>query len=91
VTLVWKDAKDPADIAWYAVDCVSFLGDSEIATGSFTVPDGLTNVQELFTATEARIKLSGGDVGVSYLIGLLLTTTDNQTFQRDIKLKVKDL
>lgn len=90
-TLAWKDEKDPQDIAWYKVDCDAFLDGAEIASATFTAPSGLTKVTELNTTTEARIKLSGGTAGTRYLVSLLLTTNDGQTFQRDIQLTVKDL
>jgi hypothetical protein len=91
MTLAWIEEKDPADIVWYNVDCKNFLNGAEIATATFTAPEGLTKVLELNTATDARVKLSGGTAGTRYFVGLLLTTNDGQTFQRDIQLEVKDL
>lgn len=87
----WPEKKDPADISWWEVNCESFLDGDTITTATFTAPAGLTKVEESYTDTTARVKLSGGTAGTTYSLTIDVVTTGGQTFQRTIALGVKEL
>lgn len=90
MSTLWREPKDPADEAWYGVDCAAFLDDDTLATAAFTVPDGLTKVAEAHTTTVARVKLAGGTAATRYNLTLDITTTGGQTFQRTLILPVAE-
>lgn len=87
----WPEIKDPSDISWWSLDLASFLNGDTLATATWTLPTGLTKAAETNTTTVAKVKISGGTAGESYACVLDVTTTDGQTFQRTITLKVKEL
>lgn len=91
MSLAWKEAKDPADVSWWALDCAAFLDGDTLSAAAWTAPTGITKVAETNTTTEAKVKLSGGTAGQTYAMTIDLTTAGGQTFQRTIGLKVKEL
>lgn len=79
--------KDPDAQLDFSVDWSDwFTGEEEIASVTWTVETGLTNVTTYYTATTATIWLSGGKAGVSYKVACRITTdssparTDERTF-----------
>lgn len=68
--------KRSADSLNYTFDFSQWLasGDS-VASATWTVPSGLTQVSSSTTSTTAVVKISGGTVGTSYTITCAMTTT----------------
>jgi hypothetical protein len=91
MSLKWPEAKDPSDISWWALDVAAFLAGDTLVTAVWTAPAGLTKVAETNTSTVAKVKFSGGTAGSTHDVVLDFTTADAQTFQRTVKLKVKEL
>ena len=79
--------KDPDAQLDFSVDWSDwFTGEEEIASVTWTVETGLTNVTTSYTGTTATIWLSGGKAGRSYKVACRITTdssparTDERTF-----------
>jgi len=60
-----------------------------IATSTFTLPSGITASASSFSATKAKVWLSGGTDGQSYQIKNEIVTAGGRTFERTVKIKVK--
>ena len=82
--------KDPDSIEPYTVDwgTLGWLGSDTIASSTWTVPAGITEVSASSTTTVATILLSGGTSGASYSLVNEITTAaglkDNRTIQIDM-------
>ena len=83
--------KDPQAVLNYSVDWSLWLaaGDT-IATSAWTVPAGLTLVSQSNNATMATVVVSGGTVGVNYVITNHITTAASRQDDRSIVLQVED-
>ena len=97
--LLW-DPKDPDDVLDYVVDWTAVLSATEaIITSEWEITpvsatDPLTKDSDEIVSPDAqktRIWLSGGNPGVTYLVVNTVTTDETRTFERTVKLKVKDL
>lgn len=68
--------KRSADILFYTFDFSEWLasGDS-VASATWTVPAGVTQVTSSTTSTTALVKISGGTVGTNYTITCSMVTT----------------
>jgi hypothetical protein len=74
------EKKDPDAVLWYAIDWSTWLGEATITGSTWEVPTGLTQVgAAAFTATEAKIKLSGGTAGQRYNVRNRITTSGGET------------
>lgn len=82
------DPKDPSDVAWYEIDLSGVVGDDPVATVTCS-PVGVTMVSDDVVGNTYLIKLSAGTAGTTAKLPLLITTTGGQTFERTVKLKVK--
>lgn len=85
--------KDPADVVTYVVDWNedSFLGSDTITgTPEWTVPAGITKASQSNTATTASARLSGGTAGVDYEVACKITTVAGETFERTIRVQVRE-
>ena len=81
--------KDPDAKLDYTVDWTSWLGSDTIASVSWTVPSGITNVSTSNTTKTATIWLSDGTVGKSYNIACKITTTATRIDERTITISVR--
>jgi hypothetical protein len=83
--------KSPYATLSYSVDWTAWLsaGDT-IDTVTWTVPAGLTNVQESNTATKASIKLSGGTAGQQYDVRCQIETVGGLIDARTLRFMVVD-
>lgn len=94
VTAKWVSPKDDGDITNWTQDFsaeMTTLGDT-IATASWSLPAGITNVAESNTTTTASVKISGGVIGVKYdCVVTITTTTSAETFERTVELAVKEV
>jgi hypothetical protein len=80
--------KDPDETVDYSFNWALKLETDAIATSTFALPDGLTEVS---TSTEGRttsIFVSGGTRGRIYRIVNTLTTTGGRTLERTIYVKI---
>lgn len=86
--------KDPADVLDYTFDWGTYAwlvtGDT-IATSTWSVPAGLTEVTNTKTTTTTTIWLSGGTSGTQYTLRNTITTTGGRTAQRAFSIEVCDL
>lgn len=83
--------KDPNAIKSWKWDWSGYLTSLDadtIATSTFTVPADLTKEGEGNTATTATVKLSGGTVGEIYSVTNRITTTNGDTEEASMYLKV---
>ena len=91
MSLRFPAAKDPSDVTWWELDCAGELADGDtIASVTWTVPVSLTIVSQSVSGSTARVKLSGGTVGLATLTADI-TTTAGETMQRTVLLQIKDL
>lgn len=77
-----KFQKDPVATLDYSVDWSQWLGADTLATSTWTVPTGLTQVTASNTTTKTTVWLSGGTLGTVYTIKNLITTTGGRTDER---------
>lgn len=70
--------KDPGATLDYSVDWTEFLETGEaIASSTWTVPTGITEVTTSNTDTKGTIWLSGGTLGQTYELVNRITTDNN--------------
>lgn len=85
--------KDPDAVLDYDRDWSTYLEEGETITSStWTVPDGLTEEPGgTHSDTVAKVWISGGTVGKSYVITNEITTSEGRIDDRSIKIKIKNL
>ena len=83
------DPKDPDEILDYAIDWTGRLGSDTIATSSWTVPDGITQVSASISGAICTIWLSGGTLDQSYSILNRITTDGGRTMDRTVILPIR--
>lgn len=83
--------KDPDETIDFAFNWAAFLGTDTIATATFSLPDGLTQVSTSNTTKTATIFVSGGTAGYSYRITCRITTAGGRTKDKTIRIKVRNL
>jgi len=81
--------KDPDAILDYIVDWINWLCSDTIATGTWTVPTGITKVSNSITDTEAIVWLSGGTAGHSYDLTCRIITAGGRVDDRTISILVR--
>lgn len=91
MSLAFLHPKDPDEVIDYDLDWSRQLSrDADtIATSAWTVPSGITQDDSENTDTLAKIWLSGGTNGESYLLINHITTAAGRVFERTVKLRVK--
>ena len=85
--------KDPDATLDYSVDWTVYLGSSSIATSVWTVPTGLTEVSSSNDGKIAKVVISGGVVGTTYIVTNTITfVKDGETLtdDRSIRLFISD-
>lgn len=80
--------KDPQDIRIYTIGWSGWLGTATIATSTWVVPTGVTNVVDASTTTTTSIKVSSGTNGRTYPIANRITTSAGETRQVSFDLEV---
>ncbi len=87
-----KIPKSPVAELDYGEDWTAWLAGETLATSEWTVPSGITNVDDSFTTTTAFIRLSGGTSGQEYVVVNRITTAPSgQSDERFIVIQVRDL
>jgi hypothetical protein len=83
--------KDPNSVLDYTVDWYDegWLGIDTIATSTWIVPTGLTNIAESHTTKIATIWLSGGTAGTNYEVTNRITTAGGRTDDRTIVIECR--
>jgi hypothetical protein len=82
-----KDPSAKIDTGW---DWSAWLGTDTITASSWTVPTGLTSVDESNTTTTTTIWLTGGTHGQDYSLVNQITTAGGRIDQRTIKVQVRE-
>lgn len=80
--------KDPNAVLDYEIDWSLWLGVGSISSSVWFVPDGITKDSESNTTTTTTIWLSGGAVGVAYLLTNRIVTAGGRTDDRTIEIFV---
>lgn len=83
--------KDPAAKLDYEIDWSDWLIGDTIATSTWTVPAGITNVTSSNTAVTATIRLSGGTHGQNYEVLNHIVTASGQEDERSIVIEVRQV
>lgn len=86
-------AKTEVEAKLYAIDFTQALGSAQISTATWTsIPETLTfdNDSLLNTNTKAQARISGGTVGVDYIVSCKVVTNESptQTYEARPMLKV---
>jgi hypothetical protein len=84
---IWP-RKDPDEVLDYSVDWTNRLDSDDIDTVVWTVPAGLTSVNETNTTKIATIWLSGGAGSVTYELNCRVTTLGSRVFDQTCYLTV---
>ena len=90
MTFLTVDPKDPDDIDYFGIDWGPYMADigESIATSTWIVPPGITEISDLVSGTICMVKLSGGTVGQSYDVVNRITTA-SRTKDRTITVVVE--
>lgn len=83
-------SKDPDDTEDYVFNWADRLEGDTIATSTFLLPDGLTQVSTSNTTTTATIFVSGGTSGTSYRITNRVTTAGGRQWDKTLYIAVRD-
>lgn len=81
-------SKDPGAVLDYVVNWTDWLAGDTIATSVWSVPAGITNAVNFFSAALAIIWLAGGTNGTSYKIVNTITTAQGRTDSRTFSVNV---
>ena len=82
--------KDPSAILDYQFNWSAWLGADTIATSTWAVPTGITQVTESETTTTTTIWLSGGTVDTNYVCVNTITTAGGRTDQRTLTIRCRE-
>ncbi|MCC6389152.1 MAG: hypothetical protein IT167_01020 [Bryobacterales bacterium] len=82
--------KDPNAVLDYSVDWTRWLDGDAIATSEWTVPAGLTKVNDTHTTKAATVWLSGGTVSQTYTVTNRITSTGSRTDDRSFDVKIAE-
>jgi len=74
----------------FSVDWTLWLGDDSLSAVEWSVPSGITKVDESFSTTMATIWLSGGMLGNSYDLVCSITTVFGRIDSRTITIIIRD-
>lgn len=81
--------KSSAAVLDYAINWSDFLAGDSIATSTWAVsPSGLTIDSETETTTVTTVWVSGGTVGVEYLLTNTITTAGGRTSDRTLQISI---
>lgn len=83
-------AKAPGEIEKYGVDWTKVLKASvTIVTSTWSVPAGITKVTDGIDGLSTPILLSGGTAGVDYTLVNTIVTSDGQTLDEAMQVRVR--
>jgi hypothetical protein len=82
--------KDPDATLDYRFNWSAWLSGDEIATSSFLLPDGLTEVSSSNTALTATILVAGGTSCQRYRVTNRITTVAGRVTDRTVVIAVKE-
>jgi hypothetical protein len=91
MALSWTSPKDPNEVKDYEIDWSDLLDTDTISTTTWLMPTGVTKNSDTNTTTTTTIWLSSGTAGTTYSLTNRITTAGGRTYDRTVKLKVKDL
>lgn len=81
--------KAPLAILDYIENWIDWLASGEtIASNVVTVPTGITNTLTTATTTGVTVWLSGGTIGVTYLVTVKITSSAGRTDERSFRVRV---
>lgn len=72
-----------------AGQAVTVVPTDTIATSTFTLPPGIVANSTSNTSTSSKVWISGGALGVSYVIVNEIVTAGGRTMDQSVKLKIK--
>jgi hypothetical protein len=81
--------KDPDAVKDYTLDWADWLVTDTIASSTWSVPSGLSKVSDAHTTSLTSIWLSGGSLGVEYVIRNTIVTAGGRTEVRSFELGIK--
>lgn len=99
----WPAPKDPDEVKDYFFRWADLLDGDTILSSDWVIVDPLVPTLEIddtdlqdddvseTTNTKSVVWLSGGDLGVTYLLRNRITTAGGRTYDRTMKLKMKEL
>lgn len=81
--------KEPTESLDYEIDWADWLGSLTIASSSWSVPSGITQVSATNNSTTTTIRLFGGTWGETYEIFNTITASDGETEPRSILIRIQ--
>lgn len=82
--------KDPDSTEDFAFNWVMDLDGDTISSSTFSLPDGLTEVSSAHDDTETQIFVSGGTACTTYRITNRIVTVGGRTFDKTIRIRVRE-
>lgn len=83
-------SKDPDEILDYDIDWSERLVDDTIVTSTWTVDDvTLSVVTDTLSSQATKVWLSGGTVGLQYILTNQIVTAAGRTMEESVRLKIK--
>lgn len=83
--------KDPDAVLDYQLDWSEWLATGDtISASAWVVPTGLTLDSDSNTTTKATAVLSGGDLGVTYIVTNRITTVNGLITDRSIEITIAE-
>lgn len=84
--------KDPNDQLDWSMDWNLFLPTSDAITSStWTVPGGITKINDLFSARSTHIWVSGGTLDATYILANRITTREGRIAERSLVILIKEM
>lgn len=82
--------KDPGSTLDYVIDWSEWLETDTIASSTWDVPAGLTDISSANTTTETTQWLAGGTAGAVYPVTNQITTVGGRIAERTIEIRMVD-
>jgi hypothetical protein len=86
----WPNSKDPADEADYSIDWIRLIGNDEISSSTWDIPDGVESANPDFSGSRSTIWISGGTAGEDYILTNRIVTEGGRTLELSGKLRVRE-
>lgn len=89
----WVPVKDPNEVKDYGIHWVDALAGDELVTSTWTIESGLGLVidSSSIVGTDTIVWFSAGNLGQTYEVLNRVTTLGGRTYDKTMKLKMKEL
>jgi hypothetical protein len=82
--------KDPLEVLDYTLNWKPWLKGDRLTSVTWTMPAGVANAGDVYSASTTTIFITGGTAGTSYAVYVVVGTARGRTAKRTIQLNVVD-